>query len=115
MNRNHRRYNRNQPNNQIRRLNALPPTPPVNNSTQNENSEGENPNGHNNSHIFPIENKKTWQYADTIAVLALIVGIAMTVVTYYLFDLGRQQAQSVIDAGNAAKDEQTRRQRRPEV
>ncbi|WP_214070318.1 hypothetical protein [Mucilaginibacter sp. dw_454] len=106
MNRNHRRYNRNQPPHQANRTNLLPPTPSVNNSPQNENSERESDNIRNN-HIIPSPNKNAWRYADTIAVFALIVGVVMAVVTYNLFSISQYQAQSVIDAGNAAKTSAT--------
>jgi hypothetical protein len=103
MNRQYRRYNRNQPINQSHRSNTLPASQLVNNTSQNHDASRENHNGHNNSHQTPPENKK-WQHADTIAALALIVGIIMAIVTYNLFELSEKQAQSVIDGGTAAKE-----------
>ena len=99
MNRQYRRYNRNQPNNQVRRSNFFFQTPAVNNTTPNNDSCGENDNRNNG----PSDDKKKWQYADTIAVCALVVGVVMTIVTYRLFELSQKQAQSVIDGGDAAK------------
>jgi len=103
MNSKQRRHNKSQPNYQLRRANSLPPTPPINNSPQGENASAGDNNSNNNIQQSPYDNKRKWQYADTIAVLALLVAVAMTVVTYQLFKQTLTSTKAATDSADAAK------------